>query len=131
VGEVILSSSQLRTASRTDGAGAHPSVAVGLDRMDRAVADLQWRAFELRTTPLRRIVEPLPRMAREIAQRAGKRVEVAIHNAEIELDRSILDRLSDPLVHLFRNASRRRKSDWRRENPRPGASPWTRAARRT
>jgi two-component system chemotaxis sensor kinase CheA len=104
VGEVILSSSQLRTAARTDGDGAPPSVAAGLDRVDRAVADLQWRALELRTTPLQRIVEPLPRMAREIAQRVDKRVEVTIHNAEIELDRSILDRLSDPLVHLFRNA---------------------------
>jgi two-component system chemotaxis sensor kinase CheA len=103
VGEVILSSSQLRTAARTDG-GAPPSVAVGLDRMDRAVADLQWRALELRTAPIQRIVEPLPRMAREIAHRVGKQVEVTIHNAEIELDRSILDRLSDPLVHLFRNA---------------------------
>jgi chemotaxis protein CheY-P-specific phosphatase CheC len=104
VGEVILSSSQLRTASRPDGAAAAPGVAVGLDRMDRAVADLQRRALELRTTPLQRIVEPLPRMAREIAQRVGKRVEVEIRNAEIELDRSILDRLSDPLVHIFRNA---------------------------
>jgi two-component system chemotaxis sensor kinase CheA len=98
---VILSSSQLRTAASD---GAPPAVAVGLDRMDRAVGDLQRRALELRTTPLRRIVEPLPRMAREIAQRAGKRVEVEVRNAEIELDRSILDRLSDPLVHLFRNA---------------------------
>jgi len=104
VGEVILSSSQLRTASRPDGAASAPGVAVGLDRMDRAVADLQRRALELRTTPLQRIVEPLPRMAREIAQRVGKRVEVEIRNAEIELDRSILDRLSDPLVHIFRNA---------------------------
>ncbi|MFQ5416415.1 MAG: chemotaxis protein CheA, partial [Myxococcota bacterium] len=72
--------------------------------MDRAIGDLQRRALELRTAPLQRIVEPLPRMAREIARRAGKRVEVEVRNAEIELDRSILDRLSDPLVHLFRNA---------------------------
>jgi two-component system chemotaxis sensor kinase CheA len=43
-------------------------------------------------------------MVREIAQRSGKRVDVEIRNSEIELDRSILDRLSDPLVHLFRNA---------------------------
>jgi two-component system chemotaxis sensor kinase CheA len=104
VGEVILSSSQLRTASTIGAGGSTQSVAVGLDRMDRAVGDLQRRALELRTAPLQRIVEPLPRMAREIAQRVGKRVEVTVHNAEIELDRSILDRLSDPLVHLFRNA---------------------------
>jgi len=49
-------------------------------------------------------VEPLPRMAREVARQLGKRVELTIEGAEIELDRSILDRLSDPLVHLVRNA---------------------------
>jgi two-component system chemotaxis sensor kinase CheA len=43
-------------------------------------------------------------MARELAQRLEKRVELVIENAEIELDRSILDRLSDPVVHLIRNA---------------------------
>ncbi len=72
--------------------------------MDRVVGELQRRALELRTTPLLRIVEPLPRMARELAQRLEKRVELVIENAEIELDRSILDRLIDPLVHLIRNA---------------------------
>ncbi len=72
--------------------------------MDRVVGELQRRALELRTTPLLRIVEPLPRMARELATGLGKRVEVEISGAEIELDRSILDRLSDPLVHLVRNA---------------------------
>ncbi len=72
--------------------------------MDRVVGDLQRRALELRTTPLLRIVEPLPRLARELAQRLSKRVEFEIKGAEIELDRSILDRLSDPLVHLVRNA---------------------------
>jgi two-component system chemotaxis sensor kinase CheA len=99
VGEVILSSSQLRT-----GAARPADLAAGLDRMDRVVGELQRRALELRTTPLLRVVEPLPRMARELAQRAGKRVEVEIERAEVELDRSILDRLGDPLVHLIRNA---------------------------
>ena len=103
VGEVILSSSQLRTAATTTGT-SQTGLSVGLDRMDRVVGDLQRRALELRTTPLLRIVEPLPRTAREIAQRLDKRVEVEIRNAEIELDRSILDRLSDPLVHILRNA---------------------------
>ncbi len=79
-------------------------MSVGLDRMDRVVGELQRRALELRTTPLLRILDPLPRMARELATRLGKRVEMEIVGAEIELDRSILDRLSDPLVHLVRNA---------------------------
>ncbi|MBW2402110.1 MAG: chemotaxis protein CheW [Deltaproteobacteria bacterium] len=90
--------------STLDGMPSTPGVSVGLDRMDRAVGELQRRALELRTTPLQRIVGPLPRMAREIARRAGKRIDVVLRNTEIEVDRTILDRLSDPLIHIFRNA---------------------------
>jgi two-component system chemotaxis sensor kinase CheA len=103
VGEVIITSGQLRTAAKGD-AGGPAGLAVGLDRMDRMVGELQRRALELRTTRLLRILEPLPRLARELAEHLDKRVEVEIRGAEIELDRSILDRLSDPLVHLLRNA---------------------------
>ncbi len=104
VGEVILNSSQVRTAAGSSAAERTAQLAVGLDRMDRVVGELQRRALDLRTTPLLRILEPLPRMAREIAQRMHKRVEVEIRGGELELDRSILDRISDPLVHLLRNA---------------------------
>jgi two-component system, chemotaxis family, sensor kinase CheA len=104
VGEVILNASQVRTSSEQPAAARGSEFSEGLDRMDRVVGELQRRALELRTTRLLRIVEPLPRTAREIAQRAGKRVEVEISGAELELDRSILDRLGDPLVHLLRNA---------------------------
>jgi two-component system chemotaxis sensor kinase CheA len=68
------------------------------------VGELQRRALALRTTPLLRIVEPLPRLARDVALRLGRKVEVELAGGELELDRSILDRLSDPLVHLIRNA---------------------------
>ena len=50
--------------------------------MDRVVGELQRRALELRTTPLLRIVEPLPRMARDVAQRLEKRVEVELRLLE-------------------------------------------------
>jgi two-component system chemotaxis sensor kinase CheA len=103
VGEVILNASQVRTAARL-GAPGGASAGDALDGMERAVAELQRRALDLRTTPLLRILEPLPRLARDLAQRLGKRVEVEIAGGELELDRSILDRLGDPLVHLIRNA---------------------------
>jgi two-component system chemotaxis sensor kinase CheA len=103
VGEVILASNQLRTSAH-GGAAPSPAFAGGLDRMDRMVGELQRRVLELRTAPLLRVVETLPRLAREVAQGVGKRVEVELHGAELELDRAILDRLGDPLVHLIRNA---------------------------
>jgi len=73
VGEVILNSSQVRTAAESDRPDGAAQLAVGLDHMDRVVGELQLRALDLRTTPLLRIVEPLPRMARDVAQQIGKR----------------------------------------------------------
>lgn len=102
VGEVILSTSQLRSAAGSLASRAN--IRAGFDRVERVVGELQRRAVALRTTPLLRVVETIPRVARDVAQRTGKRVEVEIIGAELELDRSILDRLADPLGHLVRNA---------------------------
>jgi two-component system chemotaxis sensor kinase CheA len=103
VGEVILTTTQIRTAAGAAGPG-DARLAHGFDHMDRVVGELKRRALELRTTPLLRVMENLPRLAREVAQRSGKQVEVEMRGAELELDRSILDRLYDPLVHIVRNA---------------------------
>jgi two-component system chemotaxis sensor kinase CheA len=104
VGEVILTTSQLRTAAETNGIGQDARLSGGFDQMDRVVGELKRRALALRTTPLLRVMENLPRVAREVAERTGKRVEVTLAGSELELDRSILDRLYDPLVHLVRNS---------------------------
>jgi two-component system chemotaxis sensor kinase CheA len=120
VGEVILASSQLRTKA---GGQAAAELDTGLDRMDRIVGDLQRRALRLRTAPLLRVVDTLPRTAREVASALGKQVEVELRGAELELDRAILDRLADPLVHLVRNAVDHgiEDADRRREAGKPPA----------
>jgi two-component system chemotaxis sensor kinase CheA len=102
VGEVILGSSQLRSAA--GGLGMRAAVAEGFDRMEHRIGQLQRRVMELRTTPLMRVMELIPRAARSVAQTLEKRVDVELEGAELELDRSILDRLNDPLLHLVRNA---------------------------
>lgn len=102
VGEVILSSSQLRTGVAR--VVRDPDVLDGFDRVDRRVAELQRRVLELRTAPLSRVMDNLPRTARQLAEKLDKRVELEIIGAELELDRSILDRLGEPLLHLIRNA---------------------------
>jgi two-component system chemotaxis sensor kinase CheA len=72
--------------------------------MDRLLGDLERRARELRTAPLLRVTEKLPRIARELGISLGKRVSLELGDVSLELDRSILDRLADPLLHLVRNA---------------------------
>ena len=102
VGEVILSSSQLRTAAGEQQMSAE--LAAGFDAVERRVTELQRRVLDLRTTPLLRVMETLPRTARQLAEQLGKRVEVELVGAELDLDRSILDRLNEPLLHVVRNA---------------------------
>ncbi|MBW2388254.1 MAG: chemotaxis protein CheW [Deltaproteobacteria bacterium] len=102
VGEVILSSRQLRGATHE---GAHSAEQVErFDRVERRVNELQRRVLDLRTTPLLRVMENLPRVARQVAESLGKRVDVQLLGTELELDRSILDRLNEPLRHIIRNA---------------------------
>ena len=101
---MILTSRQVRTVADVDGLAPTAALATGFDRMDRQVGDLQRSALGLRTAPLLRVMETLPRLARSIASQIGKQVDVDMRGAELELDRSILDRLGDPLVHLVRNA---------------------------
>ena len=104
MGEVVLASSQLRAASGDSGDADPARLATGLDRMDRVLGDLERRALELRTAPLLRITEKLPRLARDLGIALGKRVALELDGTALELDRSILDRLADALLHLVRNA---------------------------
>ena len=75
-----------------------------LDRMDDSVRELRRRVLDMRTTPIRRILERLPRVAGDLARELGKRVCVELAGDELEVDRAVLDHLDEPLLHLVRNA---------------------------
>ncbi|MCH2186260.1 chemotaxis protein CheW, partial [Myxococcota bacterium] len=102
VGEVILGSRQLRSVAIQSESSV--SVQSALDSLERRIAELQRRALELRTTRMSRVMDHLPRSARQIADRLGKEIEVALVGDDLEIDRAILDRLGEPLLHLVRNA---------------------------
>ncbi len=82
----------------------HPEFREELERVEDSVLELRRRALEIRTTPVRRLLERLPRVAGELARMLGKRVRVELRGEEVEVDRAVLDHLDDPLLHLVRNA---------------------------
>ncbi|WP_372373333.1 response regulator [Vreelandella venusta] len=71
---------------------------------DGLMSDLHDRALQMRMLPLSVVFDPLSQMARDLAHSLGKQVNCRVHGSEIELDRQMIDRLSDPLIHLLRNA---------------------------
>ncbi|PKL70522.1 MAG: chemotaxis protein CheA [Methanomicrobiales archaeon HGW-Methanomicrobiales-1] len=76
--------------------------AIGM--VERSVSDLQNLMMIIRMIPLNHIFNRLPRVVRDVAQYDGKEVEFVMDGGETELDRSVMDGLNDPLLHLIRNA---------------------------
>jgi two-component system, chemotaxis family, sensor kinase CheA len=86
------------------GASVDERVGEALDRGEVLLDELQDAAIELRALPLSAITGPLPRYVHDLAASEGKDVALSLHGVETQLDRMILDGLSDMLGHLLRNA---------------------------
>ncbi len=72
--------------------------------MSRTVSDLQDAVMKLRMQPVKKIFSKFPRIVRDLAKRLNKKVQLILEGEDTEIDRSILDKLEDPLIHLVRNA---------------------------
>ncbi|HET8540508.1 MAG TPA: chemotaxis protein CheA [Anaeromyxobacter sp.] len=105
VGELILATARIREVGKTLlPQGTRAPLDESVDRLHAIVKDLHDKVMAVRMTPLALVTERLPRAARDVARKLGKQVEVEVRGAEIELDRAILEELSDPLLHVLRNA---------------------------
>jgi two-component system chemotaxis sensor kinase CheA len=83
-------------------AGESPSAL--LHELERIIGDLQESIMATRLQPIRVLFERLPRLIRDIGRRLGKAAELEISGGDVELDRSLVEALADPLTHLLRNA---------------------------
>lgn len=75
-----------------------------VNRLERVVSQLQREVMKARMLPIARVFRRFPRMVRDLARKTGKEVELVISGEETELDRAVIEELSDPLIHLLRNA---------------------------
>ncbi len=122
MGEVVSSHARLRQRlvdihgiEHELGARVDEKVASGLHRFAQTLKDdvqaqeilmdeLHDKTLLMRMLPLAIVFEPAARLVRELARSIGKQVECVVMGAEIELDRQMIDKLSDPIIHLIRNA---------------------------
>ncbi len=101
MGELLTARGRLLdvAAARSD-----PEFADAARRVSQLAGELQHEVVAARMTPVWQVFDRFPRLVRDLAHRLGKRVEFVIEGKDIELDRALLDEISDPLVHLLRNA---------------------------
>lgn len=82
----------------------NPDLEETVERMTRVSSDLQNIILTMRMVPISTVFNRFPRMIRQLARDLDKEVEIEIIGAETELDRTVIDEIGDPLVHLIRNA---------------------------
>jgi two-component system chemotaxis sensor kinase CheA len=103
-GELLLATSRLRELGRAMPEAGRRAHDEGVDRLQAIAKDLNGHVMAARMTPIASLADRLPRAARDLARRTGKQVDVAVTGTEIEVDRALLEEISDPLLHLLRNA---------------------------
>ena len=82
----------------------HPELNETVERMSRISGDLQEIILSMRMVPVETVFNRFPRMVRQLAKDLNKQMNLEIIGAETELDRTVIDEIGDPLVHLIRNA---------------------------
>lgn len=101
IGELVISKGRLSQISKDYKL---EDLTETIDTIDRLTTELQDKIMQVRMIPMKHIFDRFPRMIRDLARDNGKNVHLEIQGEGIELDRSILDEIGDPLVHLLRNS---------------------------
>lgn len=108
VGELVLARNRLKTLRYRAGAARRRVTDGDLDRaitnLDLITARLQSAVMKTRMQPIGRVFSRFPKVARDVARQLNKEVKLELIGEETEIDKNIVEALSDPLVHLVRNA---------------------------
>ncbi|HEY6517375.1 MAG TPA: chemotaxis protein CheA [Steroidobacteraceae bacterium] len=103
VGELVITQAMLsQLGSHFDGAQAE-KLRGGLAQLERNMRELQESVMRVRMLPISFVFSRFPRMVRDLAQRLGKQIELKLTGEQTELDKTVLEKIGDPLVHLVRN----------------------------
>jgi len=113
VGELVLQKNRIAALSRNLAAGADSSRAHELTEalvltagtLDRVTGDIQTAVMRTRMQPLDKIFGKYPRLIRDLSLKTGKKLELVIEGGDTEVDKSVIEELGDPLVHLLRNSA--------------------------
>ncbi len=105
VGEMVIIHSMFQQAIQGNGGSTSPErLCILLSQLQRIGSDIQESAMSLRMLPVGEVFQRFTRLVRELSESKNKKVELIITGEDTELDKGVLEKITDPLVHLIRNA---------------------------
>jgi len=104
VGELVITQTILNQTVAQFGPDSGQRLSAGLVQLERNLRQLQENVMRIRMLPIGFVFNRLPRLVRDISQELGKQVELKISGESTELDKTVIERISDPLLHMVRNS---------------------------
>ena len=104
VGELVINQAMLAERVNEAGLARMSQVAVGLDELEQLTREIQDSVMAIRAQPVKSVFQRMPRLVREVALQVGKNVRLVTEGEGTEVDKTVIERLSDPLTHMIRNA---------------------------
>ncbi|MEF2550859.1 chemotaxis protein CheA [Aurantimonas sp. A2-1-M11] len=104
VGELVIHQVMLSQRAYQAGLARTSELAVGLDELEQLTRGIQDSVMAIRAQPVKSVFQRLPRLAREVAEISGKTVRLVTEGEWTEVDKTVIERLADPLTHMLRNA---------------------------
>ncbi|MGN6083445.1 chemotaxis protein CheA [Trinickia sp.] len=104
VGELVITQAMLAETTSTFDPALHDRLFNGMAQLERNARDLQETVMSIRMMPMDYVFSRFPRLVRDLAAKLGKEVELVTFGQATELDKSLIERIIDPLTHLVRNS---------------------------
>ncbi len=104
VGELVITQAMLAQNSKQIDTALYQQLAAGLADLDRNTRDLQESVMSIRMIPMSLVFSRFPRMLRDLASKLGKKVDFVTQGEATELDKGLVEKITDPLTHLVRNS---------------------------
>jgi two-component system chemotaxis sensor kinase CheA len=104
VGELVITQAMLKAVAGSVEGAATERLLAGLETLERNTRDLQEAVISVRMLPVDAVFKRFPRLVRDLAGRLGKQVTLKTFGESTELDKGLIEKISDPMVHLVRNA---------------------------
>jgi two-component system chemotaxis sensor kinase CheA len=104
VGELVITQAMLAQTAASGDSRLQERLSLSLAQLDRNTRDLQEAAMSIRMMPISSVFNRFPRVVRDLAARLGKQVELRLVGETTELDKGLIEKISDPLTHLVRNS---------------------------
>ncbi len=105
VSELIIAKNSLVSAANTEGITSNSAVNEPIEYLESVTTNLHESVMKVRMVPIESVLQKFPKMIRDLSKKLDKKMQLYMTGEETELDRTVVDEIGDPLMHLLRNSA--------------------------